>query len=583
MESLNFLFSRLSTTASSTHNFILERISKFRPRAPQPDIEAILRHQATLLRSFRKYLYPWQIDEITRYYQRSTINEESILEDFFHGDNTKHTVPKDEHYYSALEYTRQRFAPPRKCRPAHLLDVQHHYHHKNKSNAEPPFSTEPFYLDILRSEEYRNKRDLPENPKASTGNMKDIIFDYTREWHHKIKDGTAPVTSYLFYMLLHSKTALIKENDPNKIRTIWGTPKPFVLAEIIFHWSLLAHYKRNPGLTPMLWGYETILGGWFRLNAELFTKHMRTSIVTLDYSRFDKYAPFSVFDDLDDMTRSFLDFDNGYLPTYEYPHTDTTWDSTKSQRLERLWEWTKYAFRNTPIVLPDGRVYTRTHSGIPSGLYTTQYRDSIYNHLKIATVLFAMGFTPQNLMLLKVQGDDSITQLSILVPPNEHTAFLQKYSETDAYYFGSVVNPDKSAIHNKPNGCTVLGYTNHNGLPHRDQSQLLAQFYHTKSSKPTPSKTMAACVGFAYASCGFERQLYRICSDVYNYYESKGFTPDATALGEYLYSDPLTDIRVKLTHFPSIPEIQGTLLSYSYAPPATMQQFFPESWFLDTA
>lgn len=577
MDTLNLLMDRFHIISESS-NYILEKISLHRPRAPQINSDAVSLHQNTIRRALQKYLYPWQIEQIDQY-RRSEITEADVLHDFFTGDVPAHPVPKDNHYYRALAFTTKHFAPPKKCRPVHILDVLHHYPFKRTTNAEAPFSTEKFYLDILNSTEYREKRELSENPKASTGNMLDIIFDYTREWHHEIKDGSRPITAYLFYMLLHSKTALVKATDPNKLRTIWGTPKPFVIAEIMFHWALFAYWKRNPGKGPMLWGYETITGGWFRLNHELYRSYIKTTIIMIDKKRFDKYALFEVYDDLDKMTRSFLDFRKGYMPTKEYSeHHYRDWSTAKAARLERLWQWTCYAFRFTPIVLPDGRTYVRKHAGVPSGLYTTQYRDSEYNYITIVTCLFAMGFQEEQIILLKVQGDDSIFQIAMMIEPPMHDTFLDEFWKYDEYYFGSVINVEKSRIRNTPNGCEVLGYTNHNGIPHRDPIALLAQFYHTKSSNPTPSKTMAAAIGFAYASCGIHPQVYRVCKEVYEYYANEGITPTPTDLGSFIYMDPDIEYKLDVGHFPSIFEIQARLLDFSYEAPETMKTFWPE-WF----
>jgi hypothetical protein len=409
--------------------------------------------------------------------------------------------------------------------------------------------------------------------------MKSIIFDYVRQWHHSIKHDSHEDDRHQYYMLLHTKTALVKSDDSDKVRTIWGTPKSFVLAEIMFHWALLAHYKRNPGSSPLLWSYETITGGWIRLNSELYLSFIRGTILSIDKSRFDKYALFEAFDDLDAMTRSFLTFSRGYLPDVGYPDTESDWSPEKTERLERLWRWTCRAFRNTPIVLPDGRSYSRKHAGIPSGLYTTQYRDSVYNYLTICTCFFAMGITPSQILKLKVQGDDSLSRLYISIPPSEHEAFLLQFKQLDYHYFGSIVNDDKSKITNDLNKAEVLSYQNFHGLPLRDPLSLLAQFYHTKASRTTPSKTMAAAIGFAYATMGQLPTVYRICKDIHDYYAAQGFTPDMSAVDSMIYTAPIENETLPPT-FPTYSDILSTVLNSSYSEPETMKTFFPMTHFL---
>jgi hypothetical protein len=540
---------------------------------------AIEAHKKTVLFAMLSHLYTKDIEHILNDFHRSEVTEESVLADFYLGDIPTHVVPKDEHYYAALEHTRSRFAPPVRCRPAHIFDVQHHYPLKAKSNAEAPFSTEKRFLNELNDPQYRAIHNLPENCKATNGNMKNIIFKHVHLWLHQIKDGTAPAHEYLYYMLLHSKTAITKRGKPDKIRTIWGTPKPFIIAEIMLHWSLLAHYKRNPGISPLLWGYETLIGGWFRLNAELFSSHLRSSFVTLDKFRFDKFALFSVFDDLDQMTLSFLDFDNGYLPTIDYPDTQSTWSPERATRLRRLFDWTCRAFRNTPIVLPNGYQIRRTCAGVPSGLYTTQYRDSIYNHLTIVTCLLSLGITIPQILVLKVLGDDSLTKLALFIQPHERLAFLEAFQQAEKYYFNSYVDPFKSALTDL-NHTEVLGYINNHGIATRDDFKLIASLYHTKSSNPTPVYTMSAALGYAYASCANDTRFYNVYKDIFNYYLKQGYSPSLSIASSHLSADPDSVLSLKSDKFPTISEIQSHFFRFDYNAPVTMKTFFPTEHFL---
>jgi hypothetical protein len=155
MDELNHLTSKLTLHEETNLNFTLDRISKFKPAAPRPDPESIARHKLTVLHSMAQHLTRDNISQVINGYRRSEITEELILNDFFNGDVPPHRIPKDRHYYAALEYTRRSFAPPTPARPAHLLSVEHHYPLKTKSNAEAPFSTEKTFLDQLNSPDYR--------------------------------------------------------------------------------------------------------------------------------------------------------------------------------------------------------------------------------------------------------------------------------------------------------------------------------------------------------------------------------------------------------------------------------------------
>lgn len=569
-------------------NFLFAGYSPFKPQAPQVNLAAVESHKKAVLHALTRHLYTTDIEFILNERKRSVVTEESVLHDFFTGDVPYHKVIKDVHYYCALGQTYTAFQPPRKCRPVHLLDVEHHYPHKASSNAEAPFSTEPFFRKQLRDPTYIERNLPPQtDPRPSFGHMKPIIFDWSRRFIHEIKNG-APFDKHLYYILLHSKTALIDTDDPNKLRSISGFPRPQNLAYIMLFWSYTAYLKRSVGKTPLLWGYETITGGWFKLNNELFNSHVRGSIVTLDKSRFDKYYSFQIQDDIDTMIRTFLDFDHGYIPTKEYPNTDTTWSSSKSHRIELLYQWLCFSFRKCPTVLFNGEKYTRLHSGMPSGVYVTQLYDTIHFHITNYTILFAMHFSASQIVLHKGEGDDIIFKLSVLIQPNEHEDFLTTYAHLDRTYFGSEIRPKKCEIKNNPNDVQVLGYRNNHGLPTRDPLELLAQMYHTKMSTPTPSKTMATAVGIAYALMQVRptpenktrHSAYLVCKDIYEYYQSQGYTPDERAFNMTFYQDVHSGISVPFDTFPTTSDIEQNLMNFSYAAPKTMSRYWPD-WFLD--
>jgi len=564
-------------------NFERVHNSPFKPNPPSVNPDAVESHKITVLRSMAKFLNTTEIEFVLSQRKRSQVTEESMLYDFFSGDIPFHKVKKDLHYYHALARTHQAFSPPHKCRPVHILDVEHHYPHRMSSNAEAPFSTEPFFRKQLRDPLYRERNAITDtDPRPSFGNMKNIIFDWSRRIHHEIKNGQ-DFDKYLYYILLHTKTALIDIKDPNKLRSISGFPRPQNIAYVMLTWSYMADLKRRIGQTPLLWGYETILGGWFRLNAELFASHIRGSIVTLDKSRFDKFFSFEIQDDIDTMVRTFLDFDHGYIPTQEYPHTDLTWSKDKAARLNNLWQWLCYSFRQCPTVIFDGSSYKRKWFGMPSGVYTTQLYDTIHFSITNYTVLFVMHFTYEQILLHKGEGDDIIFKLSVLIPPNEHQDFLDEYSSIDKLYFGSETRPNKCEIHNDPQDVQVLGYRNNHGMPHRDYLELLAQLYHTKMTTPTPSKTMATSVGIAYAIMRPDKpetlKAYKVCRDIFEYYASQGYTPDERTFRLTFYQDVLVGTSVPYDKFPSVQDIQHNLMNYSYEPPSTMKRFWPD-WFI---
>jgi len=614
MDYLTHAFNRLTSWFTKPTNLQLIGTYHYQPASPANHEAHIAAHKRTLEHAFNRFLYHWEITRITQEYRRSEVNETSILDDFFANDVEQHTIPWDIHLQNGLDSMTEAFRPPRPCLPAHLNDVEHHYPYKWQVNAEAPFSTDDYFLnnrktfgdfydsekqqwinyvdaaDMQRRYADRIHRILDQPTPPKFGYMKNTVFSWTRRWHHIIKDGFLDLSGlspndpylrarFIFPMLLHTKTAIVKKDDPNKMRTIWGCSKPWIIAETMLYWEYIAWIKLNPGITPMLWGYETFTGGWFRLNAELFQSLIRNSIVTLDWKRFDKRAYFTLISAIMQRVRTFLDFNNGYLPNVNYPDTASNWSELKALRLQRLWEWTLENLFHAPIVLPNGDMYIRHYAGIPSGLFTTQLLDSWYNYTMISTLLSAIGLDPRT-CIIKVQGDDSIIRLNVLIPPQYHEAFLARMQELAELYFKSVISMEKSEVRNELNGTEVLSYRNHNGLPYRDEITMLAQMYHTKARNPTPSITMAQAIGFAYASCGNHNRVLWVLQDIYDYYKSEGYSPNPAGLTLVFGNSPdRFALHIPLDHFPTKQEIRKYLLSTSYGNEEQNARTWPRSYF----
>ena len=610
MDESNSAFQKNLKWFKSDHNFEYVGNYSLPPGLLRVNAIAIANHKKTLDYAFQNHLYAHEIYSITHEHRRSDITLDAILDDFFSGDVEPFEIPFDSNVEKGLICMADAFRPPRLCRPAHILDVKHFYPYKWNVNAEPPFSTDEYFLkqrmtfgDFIRKHEYEHidKNDFfRRHPNTEShdllktivppkfGYLKSMVFSWTRRWHHIIKSGFKDIThlastgylynEFIFPMLLHTKTAIVKQNDPNKMRTIWGASKPWIIADTMFYWEYSAWIKHNPGITPMLWGYETFTGGWFRLNRDLHTKMLQRSFLTLDWSRFDKRAYFPLILKIMQQARTFLTFDEGYVPTKAAPY-HPQWSLDHSLRLERLWLWTLDNLFRAPIILPDGRMFKRHYAGIPSGLFITQLLDSWYNYTMLATLLSALGFNPRH-CIIKVQGDDSIIRLSTLIPSDKHDNFMLELAHLAKYYFNAVTNIKKSEINNSLNECEVLSYRNRYGLPKRDELTMLAQFYHTKARDPTPEITMAQAIGFAYASCGNNLRILQVLKDIYDYYEIQGITPNRAGLTLTFGNSPdLAMPEIPLDHFPTVSEIQALLVCSDYVNEAQNARTWPRTLF----
>jgi len=299
----------------------------------------------------------------------------------------------------------------------------------------------------------------------------------------------------------------------------------------------------------------------------------------LDWTSFDKYVPHEGITDVHSITRTYIDFNHGYLPTKDYPDTQSDWTAAKAARLERLYDWTLFLYKNSLIILPDGTAIQRLFATLPSGLYTTQYYDSVWNYIMIATTLLELGFDPRH-CIIKILGDDSVIKIFLLIPPNAQQAFLEKFAEVSLRRFGAKLSIEKSSIKNGLQNIEVLSYRNNQGLPERSDVSLLAKLYHTTSRNPTPAITMATAVGIAYASYGQHRNVYHVCKDIYNYYARQGYTPDDKGVKHGFYLDPNFQEPISLASFPTLTDLRSNLLSLEHVNEKTYNRFFPRSHFL---
>jgi len=614
MDYLTSLFSRVLNLARPVTNFKLVDHSDFRPSIPVVNSIAVENHKRAVHQAFKKYLNHEEMDYIENKYKRTDLDVLTITDDFFSGDTPEFPEPSGIKEQISIDYglscLQDAFSPPTPARPCHLYDVQWHYPFKWHVNVEMPFVSDKRFLQLRKKfldfydftkqtwNKYVNPIDamnrygpdplpamLDTVVPATFGFMKDLVFSHVHSWQHVIKhrftsfagikDTTYLRSRFLFPMLLHIKTAIVAFDAPNKLRSIWGVSKLWIISEAMIYWEYIAWIKLNPGITPMLWGYETFTGGWFRLYRELHQPNEDVTYITIDWSRFDKRAHFWLIMKIFLRVRTFLDFENGYVPTSAYPDSPTHPD-----KLQALWEWTIEAFFKSPIILPNGEMYERRFSGIPSGLFITQLMDSWYNYVMICSILHYMGYDPR-LCIIKVQGDDSIIRLYLLIPEDEHDRFLARMQEVATLLFGSVISTEKSELRNSIENCEVLSYRNIRGLPYRNLLKMLAQFYHTKAKDPTPETTMSQAIGFAYAACGNDFRVHCMLLEIYTFYYDLGYR--ANHIGPSLVFGTSPDLPlfpIEVDHFPTQLEVQRFFLSLDYNNPVQSEATWPSSHFL---
>jgi hypothetical protein len=555
------------------HNFYVLRNS-FSFSVWRPSNRDLLSQRAEVIKFYLAQEYNWNdYDTIVNGYRISEVSNEAVTADVIRGNLPDHQVPRDDHYWNSLCKVTQTFAPSKPVQPVHFNDLRL-YPWTKSTNVEAPFSHEKRYQ---RYKQAIFDMGLIPNLKNTFFNFQDLVFNVCAQQIHVIKNGNAFNPSkggsedgFFHYFTTHAKTALVKSDDPDKIRMVFGAPKLFLFAEAMFFWPLFSFYMNRSGPFPILWNYPILSGGWLRLNAEFQHRHYLASVLMLDFKQFDKRALFSVIKDIEDGWLTYFDLDHGYQPT-----SINTRSYANPKRLLHLWDWCCHARKHIPILLPDGRVLARLFRGVPSGAFTTQFLDSIYVGLMVCTGLSALGIDIDIWTMLKLMGDDSLARIPIFVPPSQHADFMAALSLKFLFYFDAILNVTKSKMSNRIEGAEVLSYENRNGLPYRDELEIAARLLHTKSRAPKPEHTMAQCIGLATALADPETRFYRTAHNVFTHYSKLGFKPEAPEVhkDEHLYGYSLP------THsFPSPSDVISRLLSPSRRPPDIAETYWP-SWF----
>jgi hypothetical protein len=515
-------------------------------------------------------LFPLTLIQNVLYGYRRAKSDPVAAESFFNRyDVQEFDVIKDDHYYQALDIVTEWFRPKNLIHPVHFTDLRW-YPWNLSTSAEQPFSSDP---DLKRKLQVAKELGLISNARMSFHNCYQEIFTYCRNYTHRIKEG---LHVPLHYTTMHQKPALTTIDKPEKVRSVFGVSKCLIFIEAMFMWPLFSHYHVEKN-HPLLWGYETLNGGWSRLNDEYVRKYQSFKpVFNLDWSEFDMYFYYSVWRDIRAKVKTYFCFCGRYHPTRTYPSAQTS-----PSRIERLWTFIGHAYENTICVSPLGRLIKKLFAGMPSGIFCTQFYDSFYNAVMTVTILLALGFTVTSDHFIKLMGDDVLFGLLQMLPISQWADFLQAFSEEAKRRFNSRLSPDKCGVSLGITGATVLSYENYNGYPIRDPQQLLAQLLHPRSLRDSPPRLMARAIGIYFASAGDPR-LRPICEHIFSELQSLGYETHKRTFDKMFPPEVslLSSTDIDLTHFPSQTSVICRLLRPSVRNQDIQDKYWPLDHFL---
>lgn len=525
------------------------------PFSGHPHYKANYQH---IVRHFlEQTLYSEELHSVLNDFYRSPMSLTAQYADMEKMNQPPVTILKDEHYHLAFRRVMDTFRPSKPVRVLHYVRTKH-YPWQKSSNVERPFSTDKRVIKYVKNRKLAGEI---ESEKMSFFNTFNYVYGASRLPIHKIKDGQCFTgdleKDYLYPITAHFRPGLGKPGSTAiKNRLVWGVSKILLIAECMFMYPLFNDYLRH-GTSPMLWGYETILGGWTKLHDELQPLIMEhpSTIITADWSEFDHRVPFELIESVINASLDYYDL-GFYQPDYRY-HTrqNCAYDI---ERIKNLFKWTIYATLTSPLLMPDGKVWIRTRNGIPSGMFRTQWLDSIINGIMITTLLSEAGFDVSNKLILKVLGDDSLSVIFHQVPPSQWEPLKSFLSQRALTRFNAKLSYEKTEISDSLWNMELLGYRNLHGAALRNPIRLLAQLLYPESESPTYASLMGRCVGIAYADLGRSPRLYRVCKNIYQYLKDQGYSPSLPPALNMLTGPLFTEVRqaIVVKTFPTVQEIQ---------------------------
>lgn len=241
------------------------------------------------------------------------------------------------------------------------------------------------------------------NPSASAG------FSFPHKQKRDVICEAYAIAKYMMHSIKYDYSAyqppskiafrghLSPIEDP-KTRPVWVAPFEVIILEQVFGQELVDRMKSGLGIIHF--GEDAMP----RLAQLLSTDIERYEYVALtqDWKSFDATIPNFIIDEVFKMFKDSIDFTQ-----MKVGNEIQTISQKAAAKLEKVFDWVKWNFTHTKIMLPDGRM-VRKQSGIPSGSYFTSLVGSIANAIAQNYMMSVMNMTIQEEHYL---GDDSLIMI----------------------------------------------------------------------------------------------------------------------------------------------------------------------------
>jgi len=233
--------------------------------------------------------------------------------------------------------------------------------------------------------------------------------------------------------------------DDPKTRLVWIYPAEMLVVEGLWAPVMYKGFEHLPD-SPLLYGKSSQ-----RLYTEWLVRLKDgEKLYGLDFSAFDAKVPAWMIHVAFDILHQNVEW--------------LTWrgkptNKRSRQKWRNVWDGVKWYFINTPILMPDGRMF-RKRAGVPSGSWFTQLVDSVVCYILNKYIAKCQGMEAAG---LKVLGDDSAFRTAKKLD-------LVQASE-DASVLGMVLHPVKCEETEDPKDFKLLGTKYRKGHAHREDEE----------------------------------------------------------------------------------------------------------------
>ncbi|AZU96334.1 RNA-dependent RNA polymerase [Metarhizium flavoviride partitivirus 1] len=314
------------------------------------------------------------------------------------------------------------------------------------------------------------------------GDVMEDIYHEARWLGHRLKQdgrGRFNPTQVKFPPCLAGQRGGMSEIDNPKTRLVWIYPAEMLVVEGQYAPRMYRDYMSDP-YSPMLNGKSAQ-----RLYTE-WTCNLKEgeTLYGIDFSSFDTKVPAWLIHVAFKILRQNID--------WEYFDGKKV-GKRESQKWRNVWDAMVWYFINTPILMPDGRMF-RKYRGVPSGSWFTQMIDSVVNYIMVDYLATCQEVEIRN---LKVLGDDSAFRSG--------SEFDLPTAEKDASAVGMVMHPEKCEKTEDPSEFKLLGTTYRDNHAYRSTDDWFKLALYPESAVPTVDTSLTRLIGLWIGGAMFDR------------------------------------------------------------------------------